>query len=263
MANLRRNVALPAGSACGRDRRARAACARRATGRWRSAMFGCAAFLLAGVVQEFWRGTRARRAMSSDAWPVAVVSLVRRNRRRYGGYLVHVGMATLFVGVAASSAFQQAHDMRIEPGPDRAPSAATRSPTLGRSAASRTRDGRDRADHARRACSCRQGRRARPHARAEQRLVPGRTRRSPRSAAMFDGESTSEVRMVAGLRRDVWTAVSPELGAAARRHEGLRPGDPQDGRTGGRRQAGARLPLRRSRRSSTTTPTQRPPRRSA
>ena len=33
---------------------------------------------------------------------------MRRNRRRYGGYIVHVGMAVLFVGVAASSAFQHA-----------------------------------------------------------------------------------------------------------------------------------------------------------
>lgn len=34
----------------------------------------------------------------------------------------------------------------------------------------------------------------------------------PPVSGMFDGESTSEVRMIAGLRRDVWTAVSPELG---------------------------------------------------
>lgn len=47
---------------------------------------------------------------------MAAVSLVRRNRRRYGGYLVHVGMATLFIGVAASSAFQKAQDTRMKPG---------------------------------------------------------------------------------------------------------------------------------------------------
>ena len=44
------------------------------------------------------------------------MSLVRRNRRRYGGYTVHLGMAVLFVGVAASSAFQHARDVRLAPG---------------------------------------------------------------------------------------------------------------------------------------------------
>ena len=47
---------------------------------------------------------------------VALVSLVRRNRRRYGGYLVHLGMAVLFAGVAASSAFDHARDVRMSPG---------------------------------------------------------------------------------------------------------------------------------------------------
>jgi cytochrome c-type biogenesis protein CcmF len=44
------------------------------------------------------------------------VSLVRRNRRRYGGYLVHVGVAVMFVGVAASSAFQHNRDVSLSPG---------------------------------------------------------------------------------------------------------------------------------------------------
>src|SRR3954463_10576942 len=80
------------------------------------AMFAVAAFAVAVALQELWRGTQARRAMSGEPAPRAVVSLVRRNRRRYGGYLVHVGMAVLFVGVAASSAFQHAHDSRLQVG---------------------------------------------------------------------------------------------------------------------------------------------------
>jgi cytochrome c-type biogenesis protein CcmF len=48
--------------------------------------------------------------------PLALVQVVRRNRRRYGGYAVHLGMAVLFVGVAASTAFQQTSDVRIRPG---------------------------------------------------------------------------------------------------------------------------------------------------
>ena len=48
--------------------------------------------------------------------PVALLALVRRNRRRYGGYIVHVGIAVLFVGVAASSSFQHAVELRPHAG---------------------------------------------------------------------------------------------------------------------------------------------------
>ncbi|HSZ71011.1 MAG TPA: cytochrome c-type biogenesis CcmF C-terminal domain-containing protein [Solirubrobacteraceae bacterium] len=80
------------------------------------AMFACAAFVLASVAQELWRGTRVRRAASREAPPVALVALIRRNRRRYGGYIVHVGMAVLFIGVAASSSFQHVATVTLSPG---------------------------------------------------------------------------------------------------------------------------------------------------
>src|SRR5215213_5533579 len=74
------------------------------------------AFVRAVVVQELWRGTHARRVASGQSAPVALASLVSRNRRRYGGYVVHVGVAALFVGVAASSTFQHVRDVRLSPG---------------------------------------------------------------------------------------------------------------------------------------------------
>jgi cytochrome c-type biogenesis protein CcmF len=79
-------------------------------------MFGCAAFVLAVVAQEFWRGTRVRRAASGEAVPLALLRLVTRNRRRYGGYIVHAGIAVLFVGVAASSSFQHVSELSLSPG---------------------------------------------------------------------------------------------------------------------------------------------------
>ena len=80
------------------------------------AMFCCAAFVLGSVGQEYWRGVRVRRAMAGEPAPVALMALVRRNRRRYGGYIVHIGMAVLFVGVAASSSFQHASELSLSPG---------------------------------------------------------------------------------------------------------------------------------------------------
>ena len=61
-------------------------------------MFVFAAFVVGVLSQELWRGVGARRAMTSEGPARALVSLVRRNRRRYGGYTVHLGMAVLFVG---------------------------------------------------------------------------------------------------------------------------------------------------------------------
>jgi cytochrome c-type biogenesis protein CcmF len=80
------------------------------------AMFCCAAFVLGSIGQEFFRGVSARRAMAGEGAPVALLSLVRRNRRRYGGYIVHLGIAVLFVGVAASSSFQHASELGLSPG---------------------------------------------------------------------------------------------------------------------------------------------------
>ena len=105
LANARRNFLAPVArrrwrrcvGAAGRGRRRKP---------FALAMFCCAAFVLGGVGQEFWRGVRARRAMPASRRRVALVALVRRNRRRYGGYIVHVGIAVLFIGVAASSSFQ-------------------------------------------------------------------------------------------------------------------------------------------------------------
>ena len=64
------------------------------------------AFVLASIVLEFVRGTRARRALGAASWPAAFSSLVARNRRRYGGYVVHAAIVLLAIGVAGSSLYQ-------------------------------------------------------------------------------------------------------------------------------------------------------------
>ncbi len=79
-------------------------------------MFGFGAFVVATVLQELWRGTSARRAMTGDPAPVALARLIRRNRRRYGGYIAHAGLAVLLIGVAASSSFQHSRDVTMRPG---------------------------------------------------------------------------------------------------------------------------------------------------
>jgi len=80
------------------------------------AMFGLGSFVAASVLQEIYRGTAARRAMTRDLWPVAFVTLIQRNRRRYGGYIAHFGLAVMLIGVAASSSFQHSRNATLRPG---------------------------------------------------------------------------------------------------------------------------------------------------
>ncbi len=79
-------------------------------------MFGFGAFVIAGVLQEMLRGARARHRLTGDAYPASFAGLVRRNRRRYGGYTVHLGFAVAMIGVAASSAFQHSNTVTLKPG---------------------------------------------------------------------------------------------------------------------------------------------------
>src|SRR5215208_5758894 len=78
--------------------------------------YSFSAFVLASIVLEFTRGTRARRALSGEPWPSAFGSLVARNRRRYGGYVVHAAIVLLAIGVAGSSAYDTIREAELSPG---------------------------------------------------------------------------------------------------------------------------------------------------
>ncbi len=65
-----------------------------------------AGFALATVLVEFRRGIVARRHMVHETRTRALVNLVAKNNRRYGGYIIHVGVMLAFVGIVASSFFK-------------------------------------------------------------------------------------------------------------------------------------------------------------
>src|SRR6266508_2074205 len=73
-------------------------------------------FVLASIVLEFARGTTARRALGGNGWPAAFSSLVARNRRRYGGYVVHASIVLLAIGVTGSSVYETVREARLRPG---------------------------------------------------------------------------------------------------------------------------------------------------
>jgi len=72
-------------------------------------------FVLGTVVQEFARGTRARHRQYNESYALALARLVGRNRRRYGGYVVHVGIVILFVAFAGM-AFKTETEATLKPG---------------------------------------------------------------------------------------------------------------------------------------------------
>jgi cytochrome c-type biogenesis protein CcmF len=206
-ANLRRNFAIPlllaaaavgVSLALGGGRRPAA-----------ELMFAACAFLLGCVGQEFWRGAGARKAMSGEPLPVALVSMVRRNRRRYGGYLVHAGVALLFLGIAASSAFQHVTTPTLQVGQtanvggyaihyDR--------PTAGIS----TRDGRLEKINLGAQLTVRKGGHLITRLRTERGYYPTDDGSLGIVSRYFEGEQTSEVGLKAGSTRDVWTVITPD-----------------------------------------------------
>lgn len=77
-----------------------------ARGSWPAAVtFVFAIFAAVCIGGEFWRGTKVRHALGGMSWPAALGQAIARNRRRYGGYIAHVGIVVAIVGIAASRSF--------------------------------------------------------------------------------------------------------------------------------------------------------------
>ncbi len=203
-ANLRRNFAIPVAAAIG-------CCVVLLivggvdTRPFALAMFALGAFVLATVGQEVWRGVNARRTMTHEVPPVALLRLFRRNRRRYGGYLVHAGVALLLIGVAASSSFQHSRNVTLMPGQSTSvdgyrvayvrPIAAASAQKLSFGAVLRvTKGGRLVTD-----------------LRTSRGFYPSQDPSLGPIGRFFNGEADSDVGLRAGLTRDIWTVVNPDL----------------------------------------------------
>ena len=70
---------------------------------WSSGLcFAISAFVTGTIGQEFWRGINVRRGVTGTDIFTALVGLVGRNKRRYGGYIVHLGIMLMFLGFAGT-----------------------------------------------------------------------------------------------------------------------------------------------------------------
>ncbi|HVQ58694.1 MAG TPA: heme lyase CcmF/NrfE family subunit [Solirubrobacterales bacterium] len=178
---------------------------------WALLLFVFAAFALSGLAQEFWNGAVARRRLSGGSLPAAMAALVGRNRRRYGGYVVHAGIAVLLIGIAASSSFQTNRDLKLAPGESAVvdgreveyvrPTVAVNDEYLQFGALLKvTEDGGD-------PVFLRPSRRYFRPSGSETGLI----------SEFFLGEATSEVGLRAGAGSDLWTAVGPSLAEIQKR----------------------------------------------
>ncbi|MBA2522672.1 MAG: heme lyase CcmF/NrfE family subunit [Solirubrobacterales bacterium] len=165
-------------------------------------------FTIVAVAQEIVRGVGARRALSGGSRISALGMLLTRNRRRYGGYVVHVGLVLALFGIAASSSFQTSRDLRLSPGEEAQvgdytvhydrPTAAVdyteQKLSLG-SVLTVTKGGEPVTT-----------------------LMPSREYYSGAAAdpsaplrSFFEGETTSEVGRDESLSKDLWSAMQPDL----------------------------------------------------
>jgi cytochrome c-type biogenesis protein CcmF len=177
------------------------------------AMFCCAAFVLGSVGQEYWRGVRVRRAIAGEPAPMALAALVKRNRRRYGGYVVHIGIAVLFVGVAASSSFQHASELSLSPGQSTKVGAYTVRyvhPTA-------TITSQSDVAHTGATMSLGAVLDVSKRGRHVATLLPSEgfyDSGDPSQGSvghLIGGQAVSHVSMNAGLTRDVWSAIAPDI----------------------------------------------------
>lgn len=172
---------------------------------WALFVFGFAAFTLVALGAEFWRAGATRRELTGEPFPRALAEALSRNRRRYGGYVVHAGIALTLIGIAASSSFQTSRDLRLRVGE------SGRVGAYEISYRKLTVDARnERISFAARLDVSRDGK---PYA----RLAPARNyypTQDPSAGAIgryFMGESTSEVGLKARAGSDLWTAFQPDL----------------------------------------------------
>jgi cytochrome c-type biogenesis protein CcmF len=74
-----------------------------------------AGFVMTTILQEFWKGIGARRRIHGESPVIAFARLVARNRRRYGGYIVHAGMV-IIIAAFAGLAFKREFDVTLSTG---------------------------------------------------------------------------------------------------------------------------------------------------
>jgi cytochrome c-type biogenesis protein CcmF len=144
--------------------------------------------------------------MAAEPPPLALLRLVRRNRRRYGGYIVHAGVALALVGVAASTSFQHSRTATIKPGQSVLvdgyrityvrPVASATAQKISLGAVLAVSSGRQRV----------------ATLQTTYGLYPSQDPSQGPIGRFFNGSNESRVGLKAGLTQDIWTVINPNVG---------------------------------------------------
>ncbi len=78
--------------------------------------FAAAVFTTMTIVMEYVRGAKVRHRSIGESYFTAIPSLLRKNNRRYGGYVVHLAMVVLAVGIIGTHFFQTERQFTMKPG---------------------------------------------------------------------------------------------------------------------------------------------------
>jgi cytochrome c-type biogenesis protein CcmF len=63
-------------------------------------------FVLSAILTEFWKGMQARHSTRDENYLAALINLIRRNHRRYGGYIIHLGVVLIAMGIIGDAYFK-------------------------------------------------------------------------------------------------------------------------------------------------------------
>jgi cytochrome c-type biogenesis protein CcmF len=77
--------------------------------------FALSVFVTITIIAEYHRGAIARGHTNGESYPLALWHLLMKNKRRYGGYVVHFGMVLIFIGVTGK-AFTEEAEKQLKPG---------------------------------------------------------------------------------------------------------------------------------------------------
>ncbi len=64
---------------------------------------GLCIFVSINLFLEFFNGTRTRHGLLKEGYPAALWNLIKRNKRRYGGHIIHFGVVLLFMAISGSA----------------------------------------------------------------------------------------------------------------------------------------------------------------
>ena len=78
--------------------------------------FSASGFVAATMLYEFYKGSRARQTIRPTSFLTALLDLTLMNKRRYGGFIIHLGVVLVFVGIIASSFFSVEQFFTVSPG---------------------------------------------------------------------------------------------------------------------------------------------------